>query len=74
MLIVGCMNCGEVRILSGDPDSGGIASVIWTCPHCGTGQILQLPVSAGADQMELEKIVSGMPDIYRLPKPVFEEI
>jgi len=74
LLIVGCQNCGEIHILSGSPDNDGTARVVWTCPFCGTGQVLQLPVSSGGGRMELEKLVSGMPEKYRLPKPVFEEI
>ncbi|MDR3254721.1 MAG: alcohol dehydrogenase [Synergistaceae bacterium] len=45
MLIVGCQNCGESKVLADAPDSDGVARVKWTCPHCGTGQVLQLDVS-----------------------------
>lgn len=67
MLVVACQVCGEFRILSGTPDSDGVARAHWTCPQCGTGQVLQLPVSLDARGMELRRIVGGMafstPDI-----------
>lgn len=60
MLVVACQVCGEFRVLSGTPDSDGVARAHWICPHCGTGQILQLPVSMDARGMELGRIIGGM--------------
>lgn len=74
MLIVGCQVCGEVRILSGTPDSDGMARVNWICSRCGTGQVLQLPVVSYARQADLESIVSGMPEPFQMPRPVFGQI
>lgn len=60
VLVVACQVCGEFRILPGTPDSDGIARTQWTCPCCGTGQILQLPVSMDARGQDLGKILAGM--------------
>ena len=60
MLVVACQVCGEFRILSGTPDADGVARTHWTCPRCGTGQVMQLPVSFDARGMELRSIVGGM--------------
>ena len=60
VLVVACQVCGEFRILSGTPDSDGFARTHWTCPHCWTGQVLQLSVSLDARGMELGRIVGGM--------------
>lgn len=49
-----------------------MARVTWVCPHCGIGQVLQLPVASDASRTDLRKIVSGMPDCYRASKPVSE--
>jgi len=74
LLIVGCQICGEVKILSGMPDKDGIARVNWTCPYCGVGQVLQLPVASDVTKTDLSKIVAGMPDCYRGSRSVFEEL
>lgn len=60
VLVVACQVCGEFLILSGTPDSDGVARTHWICSSCGTGQILQMPVSVDARGMELGKIVGGM--------------
>lgn len=60
VLVVACQVCGEFRVLPGTPDSDGVARTHWTCPHCGTGQILELPVSMDARGMELGRILGGM--------------
>ncbi|MDR3321894.1 MAG: alcohol dehydrogenase [Synergistaceae bacterium] len=60
MLIVGCQNCGEAKVLAGAPDSDGVARVQWTCPHCGTGQVLQLDVSGDAGGGDLHRILAGL--------------
>ncbi|MEA3507292.1 MAG: alcohol dehydrogenase [Synergistota bacterium] len=60
MLIVACQVCGKTRILPGTPDSDGLARATWTCPCCGAGQVIQLPVSSDARGGDLRKIVSGM--------------
>lgn len=60
MLIVGCKTCGETKILAGTPDSDGVARVNWTCPRCGTGQVLQLEVSNDARSGDLRKILGGL--------------
>ncbi|HOC82611.1 MAG: hypothetical protein BWY01_01385 [Synergistetes bacterium ADurb.Bin155] len=60
MLIVACQVCGEMRILPGTPDADGVARTVWTCPCCGAGQVLQLPVSTDASGGELRRIVAGM--------------
>ncbi|MBN1332397.1 MAG: alcohol dehydrogenase [Synergistales bacterium] len=61
MLIVACQICGNTRILSGFPDSDGMARATWTCSKCGTGQLLQIPVSSDATGYDLKKIVNGLP-------------
>lgn len=60
MLVVACQICGELRILPGTPDVDGVARTTWTCPCCGTGQVLQLPVSTDARGRELRRIIAGM--------------
>ncbi|HCA41493.1 MAG TPA: alcohol dehydrogenase [Aminobacterium sp.] len=60
MLIVACQICGETKVLAGTPDSDGIARAMWICPRCGTGQILQLQVSADARKSDLRKIIHGL--------------
>ncbi|HCL80410.1 MAG TPA: alcohol dehydrogenase, partial [Synergistaceae bacterium] len=52
--------CGEARVIPGTPDDDGIARAMWICPVCGTGQILQLPVSADVRKGDLRQIVCGM--------------
>lgn len=59
MLIVGCQNCGDAKVLAGAPDSDGVARVNWTCPRCGTGQVLQLDVSKSAKGADLHSILGG---------------
>jgi len=61
LLIVACQVCGKTRILSGSPDSDGMARAIWTCSECGTGQLLQVPVASNASGIDLRKIVNGLP-------------
>jgi len=61
LLIVACQICGNTRILSGFPDSDGMARATWTCSRCGTGQLLQIPVSSDATGTDLKKIVNGLP-------------
>ncbi|ADE56801.1 MULTISPECIES: hypothetical protein [Aminobacterium] len=60
MLIVACQICGETKVLAGTPDVDGIARAMWICPRCGTGQVVQLQVSADARKSDLRKIVHGM--------------
>lgn len=60
MLIVACQKCGEVKVLAGSPDASGSARAIWTCPHCGAGQILELSVSKDAKRGDLRKIIGGL--------------
>jgi ribosomal protein S27AE len=60
MLIVGCQTCGEAKILAGSPDSDGVARVRWTCPRCGTGQVLQLEISSDARSCDLRSILGGL--------------
>lgn len=59
MLIVSCQACGETAILPGTPDVDGIARIVFSCPYCGTSQVLQLQV-AGDGRGNLGKIVGGM--------------
>lgn len=60
MLIVGCQTCGDAKILAGTPDLDGVARVTWTCPRCGTGQVLQLDVSVDVRTSDLRKILGGL--------------
>lgn len=60
MLVVACQVCGDFRILPGTPDPDGVARTQWTCPCCGTGQILQLPVSLDARGGDLGRILGGL--------------
>lgn len=60
MLIVECQVCGEVKVLAGDPDYDGMARASWICAKCGTGQLVQLPVSSDARGVDLRKILKGM--------------
>lgn len=60
MLIVACQICGEARVIPGTPDEDGVARAMWTCSVCGTGQIVQLPVSSDARKGDLRQIVCGM--------------
>ncbi|AFM21173.1 MAG TPA: alcohol dehydrogenase [Acetomicrobium flavidum] len=60
MLIVECQVCGEIKVLAGDPDYDGMARATWICSKCGTGQLVQLPVSHDARGLDLRKILRGM--------------
>ncbi len=60
MLIVECQVCGEIKVLAGDPDYDGMARASWICSKCGTGQLVQLPVSHDARGLDLRKILRGM--------------
>lgn len=60
MLIVACQLCGEMKVLAGAPDTDGMARAMWICPRCGTGQVVQLPVSADARGGDLRRICVGM--------------
>ena len=60
MLIVECQVCGEIKVLAGDPDYDGMARATWICSKCGTGQLVQLPVSHDARGLALRKILRGM--------------
>ena len=60
MLIVGCQHCGKTEILPGTPDPDGVARTRWTCPRCGAGQVLQLPLAADARGKDLRQILGGL--------------
>jgi len=60
MLIVECQVGGEIKVLAGDPDYDGMARATWICSKCGTGQLVQLPVSHDARGLDLRKILRGM--------------
>lgn len=59
MLIVACQFCGECRVLPEAPDGDGYARACWICPRCGSGQAVQLAVTADG-RGDLERIVLGM--------------
>ena len=60
MLIVACQKCGEIKVLAGSPDARGVASAVWTCEHCGAGQVMQLNISKDARRGDLRKIIGGL--------------
>ena len=60
MLIVACQKCGEIKVLAGSPDARGVASAVWTCEHCGAGQVMQLNISKDARRGDLGKIIGGL--------------
>lgn len=60
MLIVGCQHCDKTEILPGTPDPDGVARTRWTCPRCGAGQVLQLPLAADARGKDLRQILGGL--------------
>ena len=60
MLIVACQKCGELKVLAGSPDAGGIAHVVWTCKRCGAGQVMEIAVSKDARRGDLRKIIGGL--------------
>ncbi len=60
MLIVACQKCGEVKVLAGSPDAFGVARAVWTCSHCGAGQVMELAVSKDARRGDLRRIIGGM--------------
>jgi hypothetical protein len=59
VLIVTCQVCGDCKVLAGAPDGDGWARAYWNCPCCGSGQVVQLEVSADARD-DLRGIVLGM--------------
>lgn len=59
MLIVACQRCGEMKVLAGEPDSSGMTRAVWTCSHCGTGQVLELAIKKDVRRGELHKIIRG---------------
>ena len=69
MLIVDCQRCGQTKILPGTPDPDGIARTTWTCPRCGAGQILQLPVASDARGKDLREILGGLALLPSSPGP-----
>ncbi len=74
MLIVGCQTCGDAKVLAGTPDLDGVARVTWTCPRCGTGQVLQLEVSMDARGGDLRKILGGLALAEKEQPDLFDEL
>lgn len=60
MLIVACQKCGEVKVLAGSPDPDGFARAVWTCPHCGAGQVMEMAISKDARRGDLRRIIGGL--------------
>jgi len=60
MLIVACQKCGEVEVVAGSPDADGLARAVWTCPHCGAGQVMEIAISKDARRGDLRKIIGGL--------------
>jgi ribosomal protein S27AE len=60
MLIVACQKCGEVEVVAGSPDSDGMARAVWTCSHCGAGQVMEIAISKDARRGDLRKIIGGL--------------
>lgn len=60
MLIVACQKCGEIKVIAGDPNAFGVARAMWTCSHCGAGQLMELSISKDAKKGDLRKIVGGL--------------
>ncbi len=59
MFIVGCQKCGEIKVIAGNPDLSGTTRVMWTCSHCGAGQVLELALNRDARRGDLHKIICG---------------
>lgn len=60
MLIVACQKCGEVKVIAGSPDADGVARAVWTCSHCGAGQVMEITISKDARRGDLRKIIGGL--------------
>lgn len=69
MLIVACQKCGEVKVITGSPDSEGMARAVWTCARCGAGQVMELAISKDARRGDLRKIIGGL----ALAQPVLKQ-
>lgn len=59
MLIVGCQKCGEMKVIAGDPDLSGTTRIMWTCSHCGAGQLLELALARDAKRGDLRSVIRG---------------
>lgn len=70
MLIVACQVCGKTGILRGSPEKDGMVRTSWICKHCGTGQVVQVPVSSDARNSDLRDIVLGLPSEWASGNPV----
>lgn len=60
MLIVGCLHCGETKVLAGAPGVDGTALVKWICTHCGAGNVLEVTPSIDVRGTSLHAIVGGL--------------
>ena len=74
MLIVACQSCSETNILAGSPDSDGVARATWSCPYCGTGQVIQLAVSNDAAGGDLRNMLAGFALASSEPVKLDEEV
>ncbi len=72
MLIVACQVCGQTGILRGSPEKDGMVRTSWICNHCGTGQVVQVPVSSDARSSNLRDIVLGLPSEWASGTPVYK--
>ena len=42
MYIVACSKCGETKIISSEVANNGLTETYWSCPVCGSGQLIRL--------------------------------
>lgn len=74
MLIVACQKCGEVKVLAGEPNMEGLARAVWTCEHCGAGQIIELSISKDARRGDLRKIIGGLALAHQVAQPDLQKL
>lgn len=60
MLIISCQKCGETKVITGSPDKNGGTRVVWTCDHCGAGQILEIVIGKNTRKGDINNVVKGL--------------
>ncbi len=60
MYIVACHKCGETKIISSITGKNGITSAHWSCPVCGTGQLVEIISSRTFHCGSLRDIIAGI--------------
>lgn len=60
MYILACHICGEIKVISSVANEYGKTEESWTCPKCGTGQIVEIFCPEDSRKNNLRKALCGM--------------